>query len=136
MAEESPQWALLAAFPDRLCKRREPGKPKGLLVGGKGVRLEEQSCVHKADLFLAINVDGRGSDARVRLATGVESYWLPGNRLQERLHRFFNKTTGAINTRERVLWGDLVIQETPVETPGDLDTARRTLEIMAQTVSV
>jgi ATP-dependent helicase HrpB len=37
--------ALLAAFPDRLARRRAPGSPRGVMVGNCGVRLADQSGV-------------------------------------------------------------------------------------------
>ena len=40
-ADEAVLRSLLAAFPDRLCRRREPRSRRGLMVGGRGVRLAE-----------------------------------------------------------------------------------------------
>ncbi len=116
--------ALLSGFPDRLCKRRKAGQPRGVMVGGRGVKLDRMSGVQDAELFLAINVDGRGSEATVRLATAVEQAFLPGNLLTEDTHRFYNPTTTAVVTRHRVCWSDLVLGETPMPTPVDQDTAR------------
>lgn len=68
--------ALLAGFPDRLCRRRRAGAPEALMVGGRGVTLGRESGV-LGDLFLAIALEGaggpgaRGGAARVRIAEGV-----------------------------------------------------------------
>ena len=63
--------ALLAAYPDRLAKRRQAGKPHALMVGGRGVQLAPTSVVRDADLFLCVDVDDKSTNARVRLASGV-----------------------------------------------------------------
>src|SRR5262249_31571295 len=38
-ADEGVLRPLLAAFPDRLARRRKPGSRRGVMVGGRGVRL-------------------------------------------------------------------------------------------------
>src|SRR6185295_4945767 len=48
--------ALLAAFPDRLAKRRAPGEPRGVMVGTRGVRLGPESGVQRAELFLCLDL--------------------------------------------------------------------------------
>ena len=69
--------ALLAAFPDRLAKRREANNPRTVMVGGRGVKLAPGSRVTQADLFLCLDVEGSGSEAVVRMASAVERSWLP-----------------------------------------------------------
>lgn len=68
--------ALLAAFPDRLCRRRAEGDERGLMVGGRGVVLGKESGVTEAPFFLAVDLDGAGKDARVRQASTVQRAWL------------------------------------------------------------
>ena len=45
LADDAILRALLAAFPDRLARRREPGSRKGVMVGGRGVKLAPSSHV-------------------------------------------------------------------------------------------
>ncbi len=116
--------ALLAAFPDRLAKRRGPAQPRGLMVGGRGVKVDEQSSVGKAELFLCLDVDGAGSEARVRQASAVDPNWLPAALRSERDERFFNPTTESVVTRRRQYFLDLLLSETPIETPADELTAQ------------
>ena len=63
IATASRAWAalrgLLAAYPDRLTRRREPGSSRGRMVGGRGVRLAEESAVTEAPLFVCVAIDGR-----------------------------------------------------------------------------
>jgi ATP-dependent helicase HrpB len=114
---------LLAAFPDRLAKRRGPNDARGLMVGGRGVKLESSSGVRQAELFLCIDVDAGGSEASVRQASAIEPEWLPIEHLSQRDDRFMHPTQGTVVTRRRTYWLDLVIEETPIATPLDEATA-------------
>lgn len=73
--------ALLAAFPDRLARRRAPGSPRLVLASGHGAVLDRASVVHEGEILLALDVAagarGPGSEARVRVASRVERAWLP-----------------------------------------------------------
>lgn len=66
-----PRSILLASQRDRVCRRRE-GSARGLMIGGRGVRLEEQSQVKKSEFFLALSgVDFPGQpETLVRVASG------------------------------------------------------------------
>ncbi len=78
LSAEGVLHAVLAGFPDRVCRRREPGSPRAVMVGGTGVVLAPESAVRDAELFVAVDVEGgeRGTEARVRLASGIEADWL------------------------------------------------------------
>lgn len=115
--------ALLVAFPDRLALRRTAGQPRGLMVAGRGVKLDDASSVHKSELFLCLDVDAGGSEARVRKASAVEAQWLPAHLLTQRDERFFHPTAEAVVTRRRNFFLDLMLSETPIETPADQATA-------------
>jgi len=70
--------AVLAGFPDRVCRRREPGSARAVMVGGTGVALTPESVVRDAALFVAVDVEGgeHGTEARVRLASAIAEPWL------------------------------------------------------------
>src|SRR5262249_24355383 len=76
-SHEAPLRAALAAFPDRLARRREAGWRRGVMVGGRGVRLAGSSGVTGPELFLCVDVDAGQGEALVRQASGVERDWLP-----------------------------------------------------------
>ncbi|MEZ6138659.1 MAG: ATP-dependent helicase HrpB [Pirellulaceae bacterium] len=116
--------SLLAAFPDRLAKRRSAGNSRGIMVGGRGVKLDPASCVRHAELFLCLDVDASGSEATVRQAAAIEFDWLPVDFLREADERFFNPTSGTVVARRRTYWLDLLLTETPIATPLDEETAR------------
>ncbi len=71
---------VLLAYPDRVVKRRGGDGSTGLMVGGRGVRLDPESVVRDADLFLALDPreDRRAGalEARVRVASAVRPEWL------------------------------------------------------------
>jgi len=114
---------LLAAYPDRVAKRRDIGSDRALMVGGRGVKLAPGSAVTDAELFLCIHVLDAQPDAIVRLASAIERDWLPEGRIREQDDRFFHPTQKQIATRRRIYFEDLLLSETPITTPLDDATA-------------
>jgi ATP-dependent helicase HrpB len=122
--DEAVGRALLAAFPDRLCRRREPGSPRGVMVGGRGVKLAPSSRVTQAELFLAIDVDAGQAETLVRMASAVERSWLLPDRLRESIDVDFDGAAGRVVAWKRTRFDDLVIDERPANAPdGDQVTA-------------
>ena len=106
--------ALLEAFPDRLAKLRPGTQDRALMVGGRGVRLDSSSRVRGEPLFLAIELNDAGGEARARLVSAVERSWLPAEMLRNCEELFFNPTRGQVEARARTYWADLLLEETPV----------------------
>ncbi len=117
--------ALLAAFPDRLAKRRESRRPQGRMVGGRGVKLGPQSRVTDAEYFLCLDVEGSGSEAFVRVASAVERSWLPNEMLTTSTDLVFDDSSLKVSARRRVSWEDLILEETPTALPDDDSVAKR-----------
>jgi len=117
--EDAVLRCVLAGFPDRVIRRRSAGSPRGVMVGGTGVALDRQSVVRDAELFVAVDLEagarGERSEARVRLASGVERRWLeemfPGD-LRRTSELEFDSAAGRVVARERELYQDLVLAET------------------------
>jgi len=105
--------ALVAGFPDRVAKRRDATGDRGLMVGGRGVRLGPRSAVQKSPLFLCVDIDGAGSDATVRQASEVLREWLPESSIRVRDVMFFHPTQQQVVARRRVSFDDLMLEETP-----------------------
>lgn len=105
--------ALVAGFPDRVAKRRDVGGDRGLMVGGRGVRLGPRSAVQKSPLFLCVDVDGAGPEATVRQASEVLREWLPQSLIRTGDELFFHPTQKQVVARRRVSFDDLVLEETP-----------------------
>lgn len=63
---------LFAAFNDRLCRRRDQSE-RGLMVGGRGVRLSKDSCVQQSEFFLALDgMDSPGqAETQISKACGL-----------------------------------------------------------------
>lgn len=107
--------ALLAAYPDRLARRRSRGSDRALTAGGKGVKLSGESNVRDGELFLAIDVHQATGDAKVRKASMVEFEWLEPSEFDERDECFFHPTLKQIAARRRTYWNGLLLNETPIE---------------------
>ena len=111
--------ALLDAFPDRVARRRQPGSDRGLMVGGRGVKVDRQSTVQSADYFLCIDVDGKGTEGFVRSASAIETDWLDERLIREVDETFFQPSAQSVATRRRRYFDDLLLSESPIETkPG------------------
>jgi ATP-dependent helicase HrpB len=121
--EESLLRAVLAAFPDRVARRREPHSPRGVMVGGRGVRLAAESTVQDAELFVCIDVQDAGAEALVRLASAVEREWLPREFLHEETAVLLDEAEERLIARRRVLWQDLMLDESPAPLPDSEETA-------------
>ena len=122
--DEAVLRALLAAYPDRLARRREPGSSRAVTVGGRGVRLAPASGVREPDLFVCADVDAAGADAFVRIASGVERDWLPADRITARIEVTFDEQTDRLAARKRTRFDDLVLDETHAHIADEADAAR------------
>jgi ATP-dependent helicase HrpB len=112
--------ALLAAYPDRVARRREPRSPRGVMVGGRGVRLAEESAVLDADLFLGLDLaPGPQSEDLVRLASEVQPEWLPAELLRTAIDVEFDDTRERVIAWKRTRYEDLTIAMAEVPATGE-----------------
>jgi ATP-dependent helicase HrpB len=123
-SEEAVLRALLAAFPDRLARRREAGSPRGVMVGGRGVRLAPSSGVIEPELFVCVDVDAGQAETLVRQASLVRREWLPAEQVQTTVDVGFDPVTERVTARRRLRFEDLVLEETSAALPEDAETAR------------
>ncbi|WP_437204292.1 ATP-dependent helicase HrpB [Planctomicrobium sp. SH664] len=122
-AEEALLRSLVRAFPDRVARRRDVGSEKGLMVGGRGVKLAPASEVRQGALFLCVDVDAGQTDALVRQASAVEPDWLPQNALRASVEVFFHPSTRQVVARRREYFEDLILSETPAALPDNSEPA-------------
>jgi ATP-dependent helicase HrpB len=108
---EGLERSLLAAFPDRLARRRASGDPRAVMVGGKGVLL--------VGFFLAIDLEANGQDATVRTSSPVEIEWLEQAGVQFQTIAVYDQQRQSLVGRRQKRWLDLVLQETPIPVPDD-----------------
>ncbi|MBI3406926.1 MAG: ATP-dependent helicase HrpB [Planctomycetes bacterium] len=123
-ADEILLRSLLAAFPDRVVRRRHPGSDRGVMVGGRGVRLAPQSAVRDGELFLAIDVDAGEKESWVRIASSIEREWLPAHLVSDRIEAAFDSEAEKVVARRRLRFDDLLIEESAASLPDEDETAR------------
>jgi ATP-dependent helicase HrpB len=113
--------SLLAAYPDRLARRRAPHDPRALMVGGRGVRLAEQSAVTAAELFLCVEIapgsGGQQAEDLVTLASEVAPAWLPAERLRVTVEMEFDPARERVAAWRRTRYEDLLLDEREVPPP-------------------
>jgi ATP-dependent helicase HrpB len=121
--------SILAAFPDRVA-RRKPAPPPShkhtgkaaalhdqlLLANAAGAVLSPASVVRDAKLLVALDVEERSEQAAplVRLSSAIEPEWLidlfPG-RVTERAGVEWNRVQERVDSVSALLYDDLVIEE-------------------------
>jgi ATP-dependent helicase HrpB len=121
--------ALLAAYPDRVCRRRASDPSAGVMVGGGGVRLARESVVWQSEFFLALDArrDPRSPtrEALVRIASGIDVAWLeelfPQSIRRER-EAIFDEQRQRVVGRGATYYRDLPLREDK-DAAVDADTA-------------
>jgi ATP-dependent helicase HrpB len=115
--------AVFAAYPDRLTRRREPGSRRGVMIGGRGVRLAEQVALGDEELYVSIDVDAASGEALVRQASAVERSWLPAEQLTTETVVEFDDQTEKVAAKKRISFGSLVLEESQASLPSDDEVA-------------
>jgi ATP-dependent helicase HrpB len=104
------------------------------MVGGRGVRLGEESAVREAELFVCVDLDagkrGERAEALVRQASAIEREWLPKGRVREEVATRFDEEREAVTASRRIMYEDLVLEEAQIALP-DSDEVERTLAVAA-----
>jgi ATP-dependent helicase HrpB len=122
--EEAFLRAILAAFPDRLARRREPGSRRGVMVGGRGVRLADESALADEELYVCVDVDAGAGESLVRQASAVRGEWLPSEQLVTSTIVEFDEVSGKVVARKRLTFDSLVLEESQAALPSDDEVAR------------
>lgn len=128
--ERALQKALLAAYPDRVARRRP--RPAGeaqefvLAAGGSAV-LSPSSVAREVDLAVLIDVEdrsaagGRGGRVVVRTASAIEPDWLlelPGDCLHETTEPLWNADAERVEVVRRLQYEQLVLDESRIAGDG------------------
>jgi ATP-dependent helicase HrpB len=103
---------LLAAYPDRVVKRRPDRSRRGKMVGGRGVELASYSGVD-SEWFLALDVEAGGTESIIRLASEVEREWLPTQSIRSETVIEFDESNERLEAIKRIWFEDLIIEEKP-----------------------
>lgn len=106
------QLSILAAFPDRVARRRKDNQL--LLAAGGSAQLAGEA---RADFLVALDIEDRSEHALplVRLYSSIEPDWLIDlfpNHVHERAGVDWNRTAERVEAVSSLLYDNLVIQET------------------------
>ncbi len=105
--------ATLAAFPDRVGRRREPGSPAVVFAGGGSATLSDNSVVRGAEWLVAVDAEERrDAGVLVWVASAIEPAWLVEmfpERIEERAEIAFDRRTGRVESGVRWLYGSLAV---------------------------
>ncbi|MCE9528113.1 MAG: DEAD/DEAH box helicase, partial [Planctomycetales bacterium] len=109
--------SLLAAYPDRVARRRESGSKRAVMVGGRGVKLADESAVLESELFVCVQVDGAGGEGLVRQASGIQREWLSSELFQTETIVEFDEERESVTARKQVTWNGLLLEESQAALP-------------------
>ncbi len=117
---------LLAAYPDRVCKRRDEGGGRFVHVQGRGVRLSKDSHLGSNSYIIAVSVDaGEKAEGFVHMAAPITEELLraecPDRIETVRRVEWDRKENRVIAAREE-RYGALLLSSRPF-TPGDEEAA-------------
>ena len=119
---ESFRRAVLAAWPDRVARRREPGSDRLVLANGTGARLTRESGVRDSEFLVAVDMvagaRGPGAEARIRIASAIDRSWLEPTAFDS-IHEF-DAASGRVRAVERSSYGALVLVERFIPVDPDL----------------
>jgi ATP-dependent helicase HrpB len=105
--------ALLAGFPDRVARRREPGSSRLVLASGQGAILGRESGVQTCELLVALELTagaaGLAGEPVARTASRIERAWLDGVRATA-VHRF-DEGSGSVRAFTQEWYDALLLAE-------------------------
>ena len=130
--DEALAMATLAAFPDRVMRRRSPGSDQALLASGGVANV---GALPPNDLLCAVDVEERTGAAarggnrvvRVRLAVGIRPEWLldiAPNELSERDEIEWNADRQRVERVSRLLCGAITLEESRQPAPPSAEANR------------
>ena len=128
--------AVLAAFPDRVARRRRDNEL--LLASGEAAVLSPSSTVRAAPFLVAVDVEERLECGLplVRLASAIEREWLLDlfpERISERSALEWNQSAERVERLSQLLYDQLIIEETrSAAVNGDEEASRLLAEQATQ----
>jgi len=126
LSDEDLRRAVLAAYPDRIARRRASGQDACLLASGTGAVLARESGVRHAEFMVAVDVSGAtrpGGEPLIRLASAVEPEWLVPTHTED-AHEFV-EATGTVRAVTLDRYDALLLRERPAA--ADPEVASRLL---------
>jgi ATP-dependent helicase HrpB len=133
--------SILAGYPDRVAKRRamKADNQELLLSGGGAATLSRSSVVDRSEFVVAIDAEERrdATQARarvVRVASRIEPDWLIdlfSDRIREAVEAKWNAQAERVEIVERLMYDQLAISETRVNTPASAAGAGEAARVLA-----
>lgn len=121
--EEAILRAVLAAWPDRVARRRgKAGSTEVLMCGGGTARLADTSVVRDAEWLVAVDAEERAGGTFVRVASEIDPAWLLDlfiDRVRETDDRAWNERTQRVECVRRLAYDRLTLDESRVAAPRD-----------------
>jgi ATP-dependent helicase HrpB len=127
--------ALLAGFPDRVARRRQPGGRDLILATGHVAQLDERSVAKSAHLLLALDAEDRSHapptlqrgekraprvGIRVRVAEPLEAEWLldhATDQLTEKEELEWDEARERVQLKSQLCWGAVVLDQSERAAP-------------------
>jgi ATP-dependent helicase HrpB len=121
--EDSLLRAVLAAFPDRVGKRRGE---RVHVAGIGGAKMADESVVRDASLMVAVEVAGTAKGPLVRQASAVQRSWLDEDTRGVRKEKTvrFNAERSVVECVEETIYVDFVLESKNVPCDDELEVAR------------
>jgi ATP-dependent helicase HrpB len=130
---------VLAAYPDRICKRREEGGGRFVHVQGRGVRLSRDSHLGGSPYLIAVTVDsGEKAEGYVHIAASVTEELVRsecGNRIETVRSVAWDRKEGRIVAAIEERLGALLLSTRPF-TPADEESAPILCEVIRTTPGI
>jgi ATP-dependent helicase HrpB len=108
---------LAFAYPDRIGRRRGAQQGRYTLANGRGALFAEPQALARQEFIVAVDLDDRERDARIRLAAPLERVELLEHfaaRIEERESVEWSSREQAVLARRTVRLDELVLEERPL----------------------
>jgi ATP-dependent helicase HrpB len=108
---------LALAYPDRVGRRRPGAEARYQLANGRGASFEGAESVGRAEFIVAVDLDDREREARIRLAIPIDKadlLELFADRIERQDEHVWDERTEAVVARRVVRLDQLLIEEKPL----------------------
>lgn len=123
------------AYPDRIGLRRPGDDARYVLSGGKGAVMDNADALAAQRLIVALDLDGDGREARIRLAVPLDASdlrTLHGNRIERVELCAWSRRDGRLLARVQERIGALVLSDRPWAAASEAAIAEAALEGLRQ----
>jgi ATP-dependent helicase HrpB len=122
---------LALAYPDRIGRKRQGGEGRFQLANGRGAVFESAESVSRQDFIVAVDLDDREREARVRLAIPLDKQELLEtftDEIERRDELAWDERSETVIARRAVRLGELLIEEKPLADAPRVASAAAMLE--------